>query len=96
VRGRQEKDELEISIELIDGRTGNLMSTPYHFADSTSRVMEDVAEIARSVVEKLRPHLGPMELSRLECLMFYGKGRDELARRTRDSLHAAIGISRKP
>ncbi|MBP1596355.1 MAG: serine/threonine protein kinase with repeat [Acidobacteria bacterium] len=91
VRGRQEKDELEISIELIDGRTGNLMSTPYHFADSTSRVMEDVAEIARSVVEKLRPHLGPMELSRLECLMFYGKGRDELARRTRDSLHAAIG-----
>lgn len=88
-RYRQADDNLELYIELIDGRTGNLISSD-RFSEKHTRVMEDVAEIARSVVEKLRPKLGPAEIDRLDCLVFYGKGCDELDKRSRESLGTAI------
>jgi tetratricopeptide (TPR) repeat protein len=88
---RQVDDDLEINIELINGPTGNLIPPSYTFSEKPSQVMQNVFEIARSVVEKLRPHLGPAELDRLECLMLYCKGRDQLANRNRDSLQTAIG-----
>ncbi len=82
-------EDLEIYIELIDGRTG-LAQHVNTFSGKSSQVMDPIAQIARYIVERLRPKLGRAEKDKLECLSLYGRGQDELANRTPDSLKKAI------
>jgi tetratricopeptide (TPR) repeat protein len=82
-------EDLEIYIELIDGRTGLTLDVNT-FPGKSYQVMEPITRIARHVVEKLRPRLGKAEKDKLECLSLYGRGQDELANRTPDSLKRAI------
>ncbi len=82
-------EDLEIYVELIDGRTG-LARHVKTFAGKTYQATDPITQIASYVVEKLRPRLGRTEKDKLECLRLYGKGQDELANRSPDSLKKAI------
>ncbi len=86
-RMRQEGENLEIYVELVDGRDGH--ASPFFRSESFSHTTALVAEIARWVVEGLRSQLGPAELKLLESLAYYGKGRDELDSRNSESIKNA-------
>jgi serine/threonine protein kinase/tetratricopeptide (TPR) repeat protein len=86
---RQIGENLEISIELIDGKTEDLLAI-YTFSERSQDVMEKITSLARFVVERLRPSLGQAEIDRLDCLVLYGQGHDELLKRNSESLRHAI------